>query len=197
MTPTGGTERPARVSERVVRFQEAMAAASARTHGPLEPGAAADLAVRLAAERAGGGPVAVATGDALLAALDVPARLDASGTAVLRPDDPQWHDALATAGAGLTGALVGVAATGSVCVGCGPGAPRAVSLVPPAHVCLVRAADIIDDLGEAVATIAAAGLPSALAWISGPSRSADLEMTLTVGVHGPGSVDIVIVAAAE
>ena len=181
----------------VERFQAAMAANAAAVHGPLEPGAAVALAVRLAAERAGGRPVAVATGDPVLAALGVPAELDAAGVAVLRPDDPEWHQRLAGAGAGVTGARVAVASTGTVGVPCGVGAPRAVSLVPPAHVCLVRAADVVEDLSAAIAVVAAAGMPSAVAWISGPSRSADLEMTLTVGVHGPGSVDVVVVAEPD
>jgi L-lactate dehydrogenase complex protein LldG len=66
-----------------------------------------------------------------------------------------------------------------------------VSLVPPAHVCLLRAGDLVEDLAEALARLDS--LPSGLVWISGPSRSADLEMTLTLGVHGPASVDVVIV----
>ncbi|MGH9001503.1 MAG: LUD domain-containing protein, partial [Acidimicrobiia bacterium] len=70
-----------------------------------------------------------------------------------------------------------------------------VSLVPPAHICLVRASDVVEDLSEALGLLSS--MPSAVAWISGPSRSADLEMTLTLGVHGPGSVDVVVIDDSE
>jgi L-lactate dehydrogenase complex protein LldG len=54
---------------------------------------------------------------------------------------------------------------------------------------------MVEDLAEALRrpTAAAADLPSGLVWVSGPSRSADLELVLTVGVHGPGSVDVIVV----
>jgi L-lactate dehydrogenase complex protein LldG len=70
--------------------------------------------------------------------------------------------------------------------------------VPPAHICLVFRGTMVSDLGEALlrwAPTAAddAALPSNLVWVSGPSRSADLELVLTVGVHGPGSVDVIVV----
>jgi L-lactate dehydrogenase complex protein LldG len=70
--------------------------------------------------------------------------------------------------------------------------------VPPAHICLVFRGTMVGDLGEALlrwAPNAAADteLPSNLVWVSGPSRSADLELVLTVGVHGPGSVDVIVV----
>ncbi len=175
----------------VERFGAALTANSAQAHGPFPVEAALDAAVGLALERAGGRPVAVATGDPLLAPLDLPARLEAAGAEVLLPEDPAWSTAVAEAGAGMTGSVFGLAATGTVGVTCGPGAPRAVSLVPPAHVCLLRTGDLVEDLAEALSRIAS--LPSALVWISGPSRSADLEMTLTLGVHGPASVDVVIV----
>lgn len=180
--------------EWVERFRAALVANSARPHGPLSAGAAGDLAVDLALERAGGRPVAVATGDPVLARLALPARLEVAGAEVLLPGDPSWSELLASAGAGVTGAAFGLAATGTVAVTCGPGAPRGVSLVPPAHVCLVRGSDVVEDLAEAIGLLSS--LPSALAWVSGPSRSADLEMTLTLGVHGPASVDVVIIEDA-
>ena len=56
---------------------------------------------------------------------------------------------------------------------------------------------MVEDLAEALRrctpTPDAADLPSGLVWVSGPSRSADLELVLTVGVHGPGSVDVIVV----
>ena len=175
----------------VERFAEALAANGGSVHGPFAVEAAAERAVALALERAEGRPVAVATGDGLVTELGLPARLEAAGATVLFPTDPEWRGKIGAAGVGVTGASCGLAATGTVAVTCGPESPRATSLVPPAHVCLVQASEVVEDL--AVALLRFTSLPSALAWISGPSRSADLEMTLTVGVHGPASVDVIVV----
>jgi hypothetical protein len=135
----------------------------------------------------------VATGDPLLTELSFLARVQAIGAEVLVPDDTGWRDRIAGAGVGVTAAIGALAATGTVAVACGPGSPRSISLVPPAHLCLLPEDLLVTDLAEALASILT--LPSALTWISGPSRSADLEMTLTLGVHGPATVDVVIVAA--
>jgi L-lactate dehydrogenase complex protein LldG len=133
----------------------------------------------------------VSTGDPVMAKLGVVERLGEAGLEVLTPDDVFWRERLAEAGVGVTGAVAGVAASGSVGVACGPGAPRATSLVPPAHICIVFSATMVEDLAEALGR--GAELPSNLVWVSGPSRSADLELVLTVGVHGPGSVDVIVV----
>ena len=175
----------------VTRFRDAFTANGGSCHGPLPPDEAADVAVGLALERSGGRRVALPTGDPLLDGLSLPARLRARGGDVLCAHDPEWAQAIASAGAGVTAALYGLAATGSVGVECGPGRPRSVSLVPPAHVCLLPETALVEGLHEVLGSITL--LPSAMTWISGPSRSADLEMTITLGVHGPGSVDVVLV----
>jgi L-lactate dehydrogenase complex protein LldG len=179
----------------VGRFAAAISANAGTCHGPHAPDTAADLAARLAAERSGGRPVAVATGDALVVTLGLPGRLEQAGVRPLLPGDQRWAAEIASAGAGVTAAIRGLAATGTVAVACGPGSPRSVSLLPPAHVCLLSEADLSADLSAALASLTA--LPSALTWISGPSRSADLELRITLGVHGPGSLDVVVVAAGD
>ncbi len=177
--------------DRLERFAAALTANSAAAVGPLAWEAAGQAALALALDRAAGAAVAVATGDPVLVRLGFVARLEEAGAKVLLPSDPAWADLLPSAGAGVTGAAFGVAATGTIAVPCGVASPRAVSLVPPAHICVVRASDVVEDLSEALGLLSS--MPSAVAWISGPSRSADLEMTLTLGVHGPASVDIVLV----
>jgi L-lactate dehydrogenase complex protein LldG len=174
------------------RFAEAFRANAGACHGPYPPQQAAEAAAALAMARSAGRPIAVATGDALLTGLSFLAGLRALGAEVLRADDPRWRERIGDVGVGVTAAIRGLAATGTVGLACGPGSPRATSLVPPAHVCLLSEADLVNDLSEALDGISP--LPSALTWISGPSRSADLEMTLTLGVHGPATVDVVIVA---
>ena len=69
--------------------------------------------------------------------------------------------------------------------------PRGVSLLPSLHVALVRESRIVFRLGEALAHFAALGpfaQPSAVHFITGPSRTSDIENDLTIGVHGPAAV---------
>jgi L-lactate dehydrogenase complex protein LldG len=96
-------------------------------------------------------------------------------------------------GAGVSRALYGLADTGSVVLAAAPDEPRAVSLLPAVHVSLLAADRILPGLPELSAAVGGA-LPSALAIVTGPSRSTDIEQTLAVGVHGPGEVHVVIVS---
>jgi L-lactate dehydrogenase complex protein LldG len=161
-------------------------------HGPCLPPEAAELVVRTAVERAVGRTVALAV-DPGMAHLGLDEKLAAAGSQVLAPRDREWSAQLADAGVGVTSAFMAVAATGSLVLVAGRGSPRAASLVPAAHVCLLRAADIVADVEAAFERLAAMELPSAVIWVGGPSRTADLEMRPTFGIHGPKSVDVVIV----
>jgi L-lactate dehydrogenase complex protein LldG len=94
-------------------------------------------------------------------------------------------------GAGLSKAAYALADTGSVVLAASPDEPRAASLLPEVHVTLVDENVILPGLEELFATVGD-DLPSSLAIVTGPSRSADIEQLLTVGVHGPGEVHVVI-----
>jgi len=182
----------------VARFSESLTAVGGTAHGPLPVAEALDLMVQLCQDRAGGAAVALSTGDPVVERLGVEEHLASAGLEVLTPEDVFWHERLAEAGVGVTGSVTAAATSGTVGIACGPRAPRATSLVPPAHICLVRRATMVEDLADALHRCApeatdAADLPSGLVWVSGPSRSADLELVLTVGVHGPGSVDVIVV----
>ena len=96
-------------------------------------------------------------------------------------------------GAGVSRALYGLADTGSVVLAASPEEPRANSLLPDVHVTLLAEDRILPGLDELFAAVVA-DLPSALAIVTGPSRSADIEQTLAVGVHGPGEVHVVLTA---
>lgn len=96
----------------------------------------------------------------------------------------------------VVGAVAGVAATGSLVLDSALAAGRAVSLLPGVAVFVLRAGDIVDTPGDVLRTHSTrwpSGPPSQVVFVTGPSRSADIEMTLTVGVHGPGEVHAVIV----
>ncbi|HSO94474.1 MAG TPA: LUD domain-containing protein [Acidimicrobiia bacterium] len=164
------------------------------THGPHPGDAAADLAVQLATRYADGHAV-VLTDEPTIVDLDLEARLRAAGAAPLRPTDRDWRAALPNAGAAITGCVLAVAATGHVVVAAGPGTPRAASLAPPAHICLVHAERVVPTIGDALAVLDAGDLPSALIWVGGPSRTSDLEMRPTIGVHGPRTVDLIVISA--
>ena len=94
-------------------------------------------------------------------------------------------------GAEISRALYGLADTGSVVLAASPDEPRARSLLPDVHVSLLREDAILPGLADLFAALGRE-LPSSLAIVSGPSRSADIEQRLAVGVHGPGEVHVVL-----
>ncbi len=105
---------------------------------------------------------------------------------------------LAESGLGITGADYAIAETGSVIVLPRRGLSRLVSLLPPVHVAIVRAQDVIDTLDDLFVLRRleyhsdGGDMGSYLNFISGPSRTADIEQTIVVGVHGPREVHLVL-----
>ena len=95
-------------------------------------------------------------------------------------------------GAGISRAAYALADTGSVVLAASPDEPRAASLLPDVHITLVDEGVILPGLEELFAAVGER-LPSSLAIVTGPSRSADIEQLLTIGVHGPGEVHVVLV----
>lgn len=92
---------------------------------------------------------------------------------------------------GESRALYGLAETGSVVLGASREQPRSVSLLPSVQVTYLQERDILPGLDELFAALGGE-LPSELAIVTGPSRSADIEQALTIGVHGPGEVHVVL-----
>jgi len=94
-------------------------------------------------------------------------------------------------GAAVSRALYALADTGSVVLAASPDEPRARSLLPFTHWTVVERDRILPGLDELFGRLGT-DLPSALAIITGPSRSADIEQRLAVGVHGPGDVHVLV-----
>lgn len=95
---------------------------------------------------------------------------------------------------GISGASLGVAETGSVLLA-SSAEDRRVELCVDVHLVLVEVATLVPDLGPALAALRAlaARPPVYASLVSGPSRSADIERQLTIGVHGPRALHLLLV----
>ena len=110
------------------------------------------------------------------------------------PDPRDRYSVAAQAELGITGADWGIALSGTVITNSSPQRGRAVSLLPPRHLCFIEAAKLRDNLSEVLEEISALGsAPSAIEMISGPSRTSDIEMDLSIGVHGPIEVYVIVI----
>jgi L-lactate dehydrogenase complex protein LldG len=105
---------------------------------------------------------------------------------------PRGDDAI-----GITGAFCAIAETGTLMLCSGARTPSAVSLVPETHIAIVRSARVVRTMEDAWQLLRAerGALPRAVNFVSGPSRTADIEQTVTLGAHGPYRVHLVLVAA--
>jgi L-lactate dehydrogenase complex protein LldG len=177
----------------VQRFLDAAAENGMTVHGPLAPEAATLVAVERTVTLAAGRRVAVPVDDPRVEELDLRDALAWAGAELLAANDVAWRSEIGGTGAGITGAHAGIASTGTLLLPCGPGRPRGTHIVPPAHVCIVRATDLVVDIDAAIMRQSSEPHPSTMSWVSGPSRTADLEMRQTIGVHGPKSVDVIVI----
>ena len=170
-------------TELAERFAAELAGVAGTPHRGVDPAA-------LATELAGDPPAVVAVdGDG---ALDrVADALTAAGHTVVRPDDVAWREQVAAAVMGVTRCAAALADTGTLLLMCAPTRPRATSLVPRVHLAVVEDDDLVPSLPDALAR-AEGALPSGMVCITGPSRSGDIEQVLTLGVHGPAEVHVVL-----
>jgi L-lactate dehydrogenase complex protein LldF len=93
---------------------------------------------------------------------------------------------------GLTGASAGIADSGSLLLLGGEGRPLTASLLPEIHIALLWEKDIFENLSQVLLREDVKQAPAAIL-ITGPSRTADIEMTLTIGVHGPGELYVLCI----
>lgn len=110
-------------------------------------------------------------------------------------DDGYDKDALEASDAGLTECEFLVAQTGSVCVTGPSSGGRVLSVLPPHHIVIARRSQILTDLSEAYAALATKyrdNYPSMISFITGPSRTGDIERILVLGAHGPKRLTILL-----
>ena len=114
----------------------------------------------------------------------------------LSVDDGYEKDALEACDAGLTECESLIAQTGSVCVTARSSGGRALSVLPPHHIVIAQRAQLVPDLTAAYELLAKKyrkRYPSFISFITGPSRTGDIERILVLGAHGPKKLTVLLV----
>lgn len=178
--PRDYDRRPSTGSGDVERFAETVADYRAQVH------------------RVGPDEVAMTIGALVSGTAAIPADLPpdwVSGIRTVVDDLPVGLDVLDSVDAVVTGCALGIAATGTIVLDAGAAqGRRALTLVPDHHICVIRADQIVDTVPQAFAALD----PSRpLTFISGPSATSDIELQRVEGVHGPRTLDVVIVGAGR
>ncbi len=176
-------------------------------HRAADPAEVPSVVLEIAREE---GATAVVAWDPPVLGLDLRPRLVAEGLAVaVAASDPadetarrRHREESARAQIGVTGADLVLAETGTLILLSGRGRPRSTSLLPDTHVAVFDRSRLVESLAqvgillEALHVDPARSMSGAMInFITGPSRTADIELTLTRGVHGPKHVHAIFVAA--
>jgi L-lactate dehydrogenase complex protein LldG len=155
-------------------------------HAAVRRTTPAELAATIGAALAerGTGRVVIPPGLELPA---LPAGVDAVTDDGLSPQELDELDGV------VTGCAVAIAETGTIVLDGSPDqGRRAITLVPDYHLCIVFAAQVVELVPQAVERLAdVAGQP--LTWISGPSATSDIELSRVEGVHGPRTLEVILV----
>lgn len=113
------------------------------------------------------------------------------------PKEPLTNDDLDASDGVLTGASIGVAQTGTIVLDAGAGqGRRAITLLPDYHLCVVREEQVVGLVPEAIAKLHenVSGEGRAITFISGPSATSDIELERVEGVHGPRTLEVIVVS---
>lgn len=176
--------------ELFTKFKAGAEALSAEVHRVADIGEARQLATKIISEL--GIEMAVYAPSELVDAVDVVAIGNAAGVQMKKDN---LRENAATAGLGISQLDYGIAEIGTLVGNSTSIESRLVSILPPIHLVFVRTKNILPTLSEVIALYNKdlGQLPRYLTFVSGPSRTADIERVLTIGVHGPGRLIIVLI----
>jgi L-lactate utilization protein LutC len=118
---------------------------------------------------------------------------DLNATRIARSDNaPNAHDIFGF-DVGISTAQAAIAETGTLVLDSTYERHRLVSLVPPVHIAIINASSIVETLSDALALLQNdKEISPAVTFITGPSRTADIELTLAIGVHGPQQLYVIV-----
>ena len=193
------------------RLQKELEGVGGRVARVRHPAEAAQYVTRLAEEK--GAEVVVRWQSDLLDSLEIDDALQAAGSEVHTAAPPseaeaddrrrELRDLLARADLGLSGVDAVIAETGTLMLKAQPGQMRGVSLLPPVHVAVARTDQVVATFADALKTVRQSGgntqenLTSCISFVTGPSRTGDIELKLTVGVHGPGEMHLILLDESD
>ena len=172
--------------ETLERFIETTTEAGAEVHQVDTAAGAAEHVLSIV--RTAGASRVLVPPEAMPARSDIVAEFESAGLTLVDPDN---SDAAFDAEVGITGARLAVAETGSLALDSGPVQRRMASLAVGIHIAVLRTDQIVADLVDWAEAIGNAP-PASTVLITGPSKTADIELVLVTGVHGPKEVHVVL-----
>jgi L-lactate dehydrogenase complex protein LldG len=176
----------------VARFAQELTAAGGKAH--VVPGRAAAVEAVMEVVRSCGTRRVLLGRGAFLDSLGLEEELRRANVELAAED----REGSFAADLGISGVDYLVVETGSVVLASRPEQPRSLSLLPPVHVAVAERSQLLPDLFDLFAEgrWTEEALPSGLTLITGPSKTGDIELRLVTGVHGPGVLHVVLVAAS-
>lgn len=203
--PAIGPEDPEALAD---RFQQELERISGAVHRVTDPSQVVPTVLRILeevlGEGRGAGPEAAGQpnrlvarwADPLLDGFGLDEALAQAGWRVVTfaegGDGRAFVEQVERAAAGIVAADAGIAETGTIVLLSGLTRGRTVSLLPPLLIALLRKEQIVFDSARIFRRLTQGPMPSQVIFKSGPSRSSDIENDLTIGVHGPGHLHVIL-----
>lgn len=185
----------------IERFRTELEALSAKVYGPSDVGGAAEQVARLILTQVSAPAQLLSWAESEIECPELGGRLRQLGIEMVAgqvPNDESHQDVLEKMAAmevGLTGAIAGLADTGSILVASGSGRSRIASLLPPVHIALLPVERIYPTMHDWLVSGGAdlVAKTANVVAITGSSRTSDIELQLTLGMHGPKELHVVLV----